>query len=79
MTKEQVLDELKEIANELGICWKSPEVLLEYNERHPEGISIEICKQLIHPVYFPKNQCSFDPTIADEWPEEIDEIPWYDL
>ena len=77
MTKEKVLQELKKIANELGLNWKSPEVLLEYNKRHTEGLSVEICKELIHPVYFPKEQCQYLPECADEWPDENDK-PWYD-
>lgn len=79
MKKEKVLKELKEIAQELNVDWKDSKVLLRYNEKHPEGISIEICKVLIHPVYFPKDQCQYIPEVACEWPEETGEIPWYDL
>jgi len=77
MTKEQVLQELQEIAKEIGLNWKNSEVLLEYNKRHPEGISVEICKALIHPVYFPKEQCTCMPECADEWADEKD-THWYD-
>ena len=36
-------------------------------------------RKLIHPVYFPKDQCQYIPEVACEWPEETGEIPWYDL
>lgn len=49
---KQIIISLHKIANELGLEFTSPQVVVEFSKRHG-GVSSEIMDNLLHPIYFP--------------------------
>ncbi len=47
-----IIISLHKIANELGLEFTSPHVVIEFSKRYG-GISSEIMDNLLHPIYFP--------------------------
>ena len=54
----EVLERLHKIARELNKPFDSGEVICEYDKRHG-GIPTPISKMIIHPIYFPKEECIY--------------------
>lgn len=52
----QVLTELHNIARELNKPFDSGDVIVEYGKRN-NGYSKEIANYVIHPIYFPPEEC----------------------
>lgn len=54
----KLLANLHKISKDLNKPFDAPEVLLEYNKRFG-GIKEEIAIYIIHPIYYPPEDCSY--------------------
>lgn len=66
----QVLTDLHNIARELNKPFDDGDVLGEYSKRNNECSSEEIAHYVIHPIYFPPEECYDKDTMT--WNEVMD-------
>ena len=55
----KLLANLHKISKELDKPFDAPEVLLAYSEQN-NGVNEELSIYVIHPIYFPTEDCSYD-------------------
>lgn len=55
----KLLTRLHKIARELNEPFDDGKVIVEYKKRFG-GISTEIAKTVIHPIYFPPEECKYE-------------------
>ena len=63
--EHQVLTDLHSIARELNKPFDDGDVLGEYSKRN-NGCSKEIAHYVIHPIYFPPEECIINTPVRDK-------------